>query len=51
MIINKGGIIRILQSLGWVGGGGGVLVNLIMNQPKSSQATPLSAWARNKNKN
>ena len=23
MIINKGGIIRILQSLGWVGGGGG----------------------------
>ena len=49
MIINKGGIIRILQSLGWVGGG--VLVNLIMNQPKSSQATPLSPWAINKNKN
>ena len=49
MIINKGGIIRILQSLGGVGGE--FLVNVIMNQPKSSQATPLSAWAINKNKN
>ena len=35
--------------MGW--GGGGFLVNLIMNQPKSSQATPLSPWAINENKN
>ena len=50
MIINKGVSLEYYRALvGW--GGGGVLVNLIMNQPKSSQATPLSAWAIDKNKN
>ena len=48
MIINKGVSLEYYRAL--VGWGGGVLVNLIMNQPKSSQATPLSPWAINKKK-